>query len=289
MNNQQAVLTTRDGARVPLQTRQTRLAAVPVFVIGSDPRCDLVLNDPRIYPIHVLIARSEQGDWYLKTHAAAETISVDGEQVNKARLVPDSVLRVGGTVLRFELEQPDTALSALGLSFDDDDNALPYNAALADTPQVILPPRSRGDAAKSAFGTGMYVLALGCVVGFFVLFLISLASERATGSSTFAAPDTQFVGEDGAATVLYFHAEWCSVCRRQDPTMEVLTREYDGVINIYWVDTDDRANYGLVSRYNVDSIPRTVVLNAEGRVVRTFYGLASDRDLRSAMSMAMAG
>ena len=50
-----------------------------------------------------------------------------------------------------------------------------------------------------------------------------------------------------------FYADWCQPCKIVAPILEELSKEYDGKINIYKVDTEDQQE--LAGAFGIRSIP----------------------------------
>jgi thioredoxin len=53
--------------------------------------------------------------------------------------------------------------------------------------------------------------------------------------------------------VIDFYADWCQPCKMVAPILEELSKEYDGKINIYKVDTEDQQE--LAGAFGIRSIP----------------------------------
>lgn len=53
--------------------------------------------------------------------------------------------------------------------------------------------------------------------------------------------------------VIDFYAEWCGPCKMVSPILDELSKEYDGKIDIYKIDTDDQSE--LAGVFGVQSIP----------------------------------
>ena len=75
-----------------------------------------------------------------------------------------------------------------------------------------------------------------------------------------------------------FWAEWCGPCRIVSPTVEELSKEYEGKVNFVKVNVDD--NNELASKYNVFSIP-TLAIFRDGKVIAQTAGAASKDSLRT--------
>jgi thioredoxin len=59
--------------------------------------------------------------------------------------------------------------------------------------------------------------------------------------------------EGNLPCIIDFYADWCGPCRMVAPVLEELSKEYDGKINIYKVDTEDQQE--LASVFGIQSIP----------------------------------
>ena len=82
----------------------TGLAARPTVVIGRDPACDVVVDDPGVSRRHASIMRTG-ADLMIVDHNSANGTLVHGRRVGRHRLAPGDVVRLGDSVVR---------LSALG-------------------------------------------------------------------------------------------------------------------------------------------------------------------------------
>jgi thioredoxin 1 len=63
--------------------------------------------------------------------------------------------------------------------------------------------------------------------------------------------DWKFEGEIPA--IIDFYADWCGPCKMVAPVLEDLSREYDGKVNIYKVNTEDQQE--LAMAFGISSIP----------------------------------
>jgi thioredoxin len=62
--------------------------------------------------------------------------------------------------------------------------------------------------------------------------------------------------------IVDFYADWCGPCRMLTPVLEELSREYDGKIDIYKVDTDKEGE--LAGAFGISSIPSMLFIPKEG-------------------------
>jgi thiol-disulfide isomerase/thioredoxin len=84
----------------------------------------------------------------------------------------------------------------------------------------------------------------------------------------------------GKATVLFFTADYCTVCHyRQRPALDSLQGQLDGDLRV--VEVDAAEDVSLVKRFGVLTLPTTVVLAPDGRVGAVNYGFAPREQLHA--------
>ncbi len=62
--------------------------------------------------------------------------------------------------------------------------------------------------------------------------------------------------------IIDFYADWCGPCKMVAPVLEELSKEYDGKVNIYKVDTEKEQE--LSSVFGIQSIPSILFCPIEG-------------------------
>lgn len=75
-----------------------------------------------------------------------------------------------------------------------------------------------------------------------------------------------------------FWAEWCGPCKILSPTVEELSKEYEGKLRVGKVNVDEQGN--LAMRYNVMSIPTLKFFKA-GNIVGELVGAAPKSTIES--------
>ena len=60
-----------------------------------------------------------------------------------------------------------------------------------------------------------------------------------------------------------FYADWCQPCKIVAPILEELSKEYEGKINIYKVNTEDQTE--LAAAFGIRSIPSLLFCPGEGQ------------------------
>jgi thioredoxin len=60
-----------------------------------------------------------------------------------------------------------------------------------------------------------------------------------------------------------FYADWCGPCKMVHPVLEELSKEYDGKIKIYQIDTE--AEQELAAAFGIRSIPSLLFCPADGQ------------------------
>jgi len=71
----------------------------------------------------------------------------------------------------------------------------------------------------------------------------------------------KFAGE--LPCLIDFYADWCGPCKMVAPILEELSKEFDGKINIYKVNTE--VEQELASAFGIQSIPSLLFCPKEGK------------------------
>ncbi|MCK5168376.1 MAG: thioredoxin [Bacteroidales bacterium] len=69
--------------------------------------------------------------------------------------------------------------------------------------------------------------------------------------------------EGNKPCLIDFYADWCQPCKMVAPILEELSKEYDGKIDIYKVDTEDQQE--LAGMFGVRSIPSLLFVPMENQ------------------------
>ncbi|MCD4834769.1 MAG: thioredoxin [Bacteroidales bacterium] len=73
--------------------------------------------------------------------------------------------------------------------------------------------------------------------------------------------DWKFEGDKPC--LIDFYADWCQPCKMVAPILEELSKEYDGKIDIYKIDTEDQQE--LAGMFGVRSIPSLLFVPMENQ------------------------
>jgi len=65
--------------------------------------------------------------------------------------------------------------------------------------------------------------------------------------------NTEWKFEGDKPAIIDFYADWCGPCKMVAPILEELSKEYDGKLNIYKVDTESEQELSAV--FGIKSIP----------------------------------
>jgi len=94
--------------------------------------------------------------------------------------------------------------------------------------------------------------------------LMELLTTESFKEKVFNWEETQewkFRGE--LPCIIDFYADWCGPCKIVAPILEKLSKEYEGKINIYKVDTEDQQE--LAGMFGIQSIPSILFCPVEGQ------------------------
>ncbi|MEI6697323.1 MAG: thioredoxin [Bacteroidota bacterium] len=84
--------------------------------------------------------------------------------------------------------------------------------------------------------------------------------------------DWKFEGE--LPCIIDFYADWCQPCKMVAPILEELSKEYEGKINIYKIDTE--AEQELAGAFGIRSIPSILFCPKEGAPQMSMGALPKD-------------
>lgn len=138
--------------------------------------------------------------------------------------------------------------------------------------------------------------------------------ERGTEVPDFSAPvfdeDTTLTRADldGQPALLDFWATWCGPCRTSMPALDGLAKEYEGRVRFVAVNAQNESA-GLIRKFRdelglsmpivtgatpllhyfrIERLPTTVVLDADGKVVFSYSGVADERLIRREIEAVLA-
>ena len=85
-------------------------------------------------------------------------------------------------------------------------------------------------------------------------------------------------------TVVDFGATWCPPCRALEPTIEELSKKYEGRVDFLKLDID--ANPSTPQRYGIKGIP-TLILFKQGQVAKKVIGAYPKKRLEAELEPAL--
>lgn len=74
--------------------------------------------------------------------------------------------------------------------------------------------------------------------------------------------------------IIDFYADWCGPCKMVAPILEELSKEYDGKINIYKVNTEEEQE--LAGAFGIKSIPSMLFCPSDGQPQMAVGALPKD-------------
>jgi len=107
------------------------------------------------------------------------------------------------------------------------------------------------------------------------------------GANTIEFTDANFESEvlqSDKPVLVDFWASWCMPCKALGPTIDELANDNAGRVKVGKMNTD--SNQEMPVKYGIQHIP-TVLVFKGGQIVQKFVGLASKKDLQTALDHAM--
>jgi thioredoxin len=77
-----------------------------------------------------------------------------------------------------------------------------------------------------------------------------------------AKADT-FIYEGSKACIIDFYADWCGPCKKVEPILKELAKEYKGKVSFYKINVDEERE--LASLFGIRSIPTYLIIDADGK------------------------
>lgn len=74
-----------------------------------------------------------------------------------------------------------------------------------------------------------------------------------------------------------FWASWCPPCKRMEPLLKELEKDYDGTIHISKINID--RNPATAERFDIKGVPTFIVFH-EGEIIARDFGAKSKKQLR---------
>lgn len=94
------------------------------------------------------------------------------------------------------------------------------------------------------------------------------------------------VADFKGVAIVDFWAEWCTPCHMLAPTIEELSKDYEGNANVKIMKLDTDANPQTSMQFSIMSIP-TVMVFKDGQVKKTLVGVRGKDEYVDAIEAAL--
>lgn len=115
------------------------------------------------------------------------------------------------------------------------------------------------------------------------LFLSACSSPATTETAKTASPTVAVVKgqfkEIKLPTLLELGSKSCVPCQMMEPVLAKLTKEYDGILKVEFVDVWLKENIAIGKKYKINSIPVQIFFNTEGKELWRNLGYFSEEDI----------
>jgi len=88
--------------------------------------------------------------------------------------------------------------------------------------------------------------------------------------------------------VIEFYADWCGPCRAYGPIVEACEKKYSDKVDFQRLNVDDPKNREMSQMFDVSSIPKTCILDRNGKAVANFTGGVSAERLDAMVEQVIA-
>jgi hypothetical protein len=107
-------------------------------VIGRDPSCDVVLNDSRCSRRHAVLEDGPDG-LVIQDAGSSNGLTVNGRRLERSRLRPGDVIRIGDTSLTVVSEAPETIVAPAANDITPRSSPPPRHG-VSPAPRATVPP-----------------------------------------------------------------------------------------------------------------------------------------------------
>lgn len=91
--------------------------------------------------------------------------------------------------------------------------------------------------------------------------------------------NTEWKFEGGRPCVIDFYAEWCGPCKMMAPVIDELAKDYNGLVDIYKVNTEEEQE--LASVFGIRNIPSILFVPASGQPQMAVGALPKDAFIKA--------
>ena len=93
---------------------------------------------------------------------------------------------------------------------------------------------------------------------------------------------------DGKPALLCFHSLKCAPCIQIEENLNQVMPEFQGKVEFVVVDVYDPAEYNLCMEYNIETIPTTIFLKKDGKIMSGFLGVLTPDQLRKQLNALLS-
>ncbi len=113
--------------------------------------------------------------------------------------------------------------------------------------------------------------------------------EPVEQEATPTAESSSAVNQTVAFTFYDSYAAWCGTCRANDPVLQALAEQFAGKVEFVRVNVDNPADTATRQRFGLVDRSQYALVNAQGEVVKRWFGLLNEARVSSELEALIAG
>ena len=100
-------------------------------------------------------------------------------------------------------------------------------------------------------------------------------------------PDAEGGSDNAFLQVKYFYSKFCPWCKKEEPILQKLVKDYGNLIHIEWYNVNNCQE--IVNKYKVSGVPTSVFSTYDNQTEYSHYGFVYEKDFMKLMCDVTGG